>query len=408
MGWQSPQDDNRSPNAVDGNYSYHVKSTTTSPKTIYRYNNLSNGGNGANPESPRHNLNKSQYSKSVDAKYLTRTFDEQRPTYQLQNKDILPGILKSSMSVGASAKSTELMPKPTINFTIDSAITSPYRQRSNPNRRHDDVNRFDVYSNGTEYREQTTYDDRYQYSQRVQAAPQMYSNGNERRCDDVAGEKPTKRGIYGKIMNGKLLNGNHRDESHSTGKRSDRPMPILPPPPSTPPPPQNDKYYSYSRYNEYSNGGQIPQIRNSIDNPYDVPSDAFYAPKEMTVSPRDLHQKRVFGMRTTTSPQQNQQHPPKPQHKVQFMNGTHVGAAPGSHHPLAHVIMNSLSSPESAYSTGYSTDGTSPGNSEGVNEDENNTAINKTHAFISQSFMNESLFFAFFFFFCSPFYRCCT
>ncbi|XP_055379416.1 putative uncharacterized protein DDB_G0282133 isoform X2 [Condylostylus longicornis] len=33
---------------------------------------------------------------------------------------------------------------------------------------------------------------------------------------------------------------------------------------------------------------------------------------------------------------------------------------PNSNHPLAHVI-NSLSSPESAYSTGYSTDGTSPG-----------------------------------------------
>lgn len=262
------------------------------------------------------------------------------------------------MSGGASVKSTELIPKPTLNFAIDSPITSPYRQRSNPNRRHDDV-----YSNGAEYREQTSYDDRYQYNQRAQQSPPMYSNGNERRCVDVAAGKPTKRGIYGKIMNGKLLNGNHRDESHSTGnKRSDRPIPMLPPPPSTPPPPQSDKYYSYSRYNEYSNGGQIPHIRNPIENPYDVPSDAFYAPKEMTVSPRDLHQKRVFGMRTTSSPQQNQQHPQKPQHKVQFMNGTHVSAASGSHHPLAHVIMNSLSSPESAYSTGYSTDGTSPGN----------------------------------------------
>lgn len=37
---------------------------------------------------------------------------------------------------------------------------------------------------------------------------------------------------------------------------------------------------------------------------------------------------------------------------------THLTAAP-SNHQLAHVI-NSLSSPESAYSTGYSTDGTSP------------------------------------------------
>lgn len=301
-------------------------------------------------------------------------YDEQRPTYQLQNKDILPGILKSSTSSGgAAAKSTETMSKPTINFAIDSPISSPYRQRSNPNRRHDEV------YNGVEHREQNAYDDRYQYNgnQRViNQSPQMYSNGGERQgADDVH----VKRGIYGKIMNGKCLNGNHRDDSHSGGnKRTDRPIPMLPPPPSTPPPPQNDKYFSYGRYNDFhSNGGagQIPQFRKSIDNPYDVPSDAFYAPKEMTVSPRDLHQKRVFGVngvRTTPSPQQNQaQHHQQHthQHKVQFMNGTHVSASSGSHHPLAHVIMNSLSSPESAYSTGYSTDGTSPGNLRATNEE---------------------------------------
>lgn len=40
-------------------------------------------------------------------------------------------------------------------------------------------------------------------------------------------------------------------------------------------------------------------------------------------------------------------------------NGSHLTPSPGNHQ-LAHVI-NSLSSPESAYSTGYSTDGTSPG-----------------------------------------------
>lgn len=41
-----------------------------------------------------------------------------------------------------------------------------------------------------------------------------------------------------------------------------------------------------------------------------------------------------------------------------YSNGSHL-SAPGTHQ-LAHMI-NSLSSPESAYSTGYSTDGTSPG-----------------------------------------------
>lgn len=346
-----------------------MKSTTTSPKTIYRYNNLSNGGgsNANSVDSPHHHLNKSQYSKSVDAKYMARTYEEQRPTYQLQNKDILPGILKTSTngSSGQSAKSTEMVSKPTINFTIDSPIASPYRQRPNSSRRHDEM-----HGNGAEYREHAFYDDRgqYGYNQRTSQSPQMYANGSEcYRSDDVHAEKPVKRGIYGKIMNGKLLNGNHRDESHSAGnKRSDRPIPMLPPPPSTPPPPQTDKYSSYNRYNEaHSNGGRVPEKRNPIENPYDVPSDAFYAPNEMkAASPRDLRQKRVLGtassMRTTPSPQQSQQQ--VYQHKVQFMNGSHVSASSGgSHHPLAHAIMNSLSSPESAYSTGYSTDGTSPG-----------------------------------------------
>lgn len=43
-----------------------------------------------------------------------------------------------------------------------------------------------------------------------------------------------------------------------------------------------------------------------------------------------------------------------------YSNGTHLTAPGGTPHQLAHMI-NSLSSPESAYSTGYSTDGTSPG-----------------------------------------------
>lgn len=43
-----------------------------------------------------------------------------------------------------------------------------------------------------------------------------------------------------------------------------------------------------------------------------------------------------------------------------YSNGNHL-TAPGTHQ-LAHM-MNTLSSPESAYSTGYSTDGTSPGKS---------------------------------------------
>lgn len=43
-----------------------------------------------------------------------------------------------------------------------------------------------------------------------------------------------------------------------------------------------------------------------------------------------------------------------------YSNGSHL-TAPGTHQ-LAHMI-NTLSSPESAYSTGYSTDGTSPGKS---------------------------------------------
>ncbi len=45
-----------------------------------------------------------------------------------------------------------------------------------------------------------------------------------------------------------------------------------------------------------------------------------------------------------------------------YSNGSHLTAPGGGTHQLAHMI-NSLSSPESAYSTGYSTDGTSPGES---------------------------------------------
>lgn len=54
--------------------------------------------------------------------------------------------------------------------------------------------------------------------------------------------------------------------------------------------------------------------------------------------------------------------PPSRTNGVYHSNGigatTHLTPTP-SNHQLAHVI-NSLSSPESAYSTGYSTDGTSP------------------------------------------------
>lgn len=45
-------------------------------------------------------------------------------------------------------------------------------------------------------------------------------------------------------------------------------------------------------------------------------------------------------------------------HHTNGVGATHLTPTP-SNHQLAHVI-NSLSSPESAYSTGYSTDGTSP------------------------------------------------
>lgn len=45
-------------------------------------------------------------------------------------------------------------------------------------------------------------------------------------------------------------------------------------------------------------------------------------------------------------------------HPSNGIGATHLTPTP-SNHQLAHVI-NSLSSPESAYSTGYSTDGTSP------------------------------------------------
>lgn len=45
-------------------------------------------------------------------------------------------------------------------------------------------------------------------------------------------------------------------------------------------------------------------------------------------------------------------------HHSNGIGTTHLTPTP-SNHQLAHVI-NSLSSPESAYSTGYSTDGTSP------------------------------------------------
>lgn len=178
-------------------------------------------------------------------------------------------------------------------------------------------------------------------------------NGNIRCGDsgeDVIALRSANGHIYGRIMNGRAVK-EKQCAPIAPNKRLDRPIPMLPPPPSTPPPPsaRSAKQVRHeSLHLEHSNRG------GSNGHAYDVPNGCM---REM--SPRDIQQRRLI--RSSPLPQSHQLHQQQQQffsHKAPLASGTHLNA----NRPLSHVIMNSLSSPESAYSTGYSTDGTSPGN----------------------------------------------
>lgn len=245
---------------------------------------------------------------------------------------------------------------------------------------------------------------------------------NERH-DDIVIDKFLNETRYGKLINRRTdgnVNGHKDAFKVSNGIANMRPMPTLPPPPSTPPPPLksmcngNGQHYQSKQQNErYATNGKYQSALNANANSVDSLSgtdtsaassksnrsnnnisDSLSATNPTvyyanTCSGKAIHAtnhnhyqhqtslvnghiqsgtaaqsgNEINGIDSALKAQQQSQpgqnhtqHPSKPRYGV---NGTHLMPAPGNH-PLAHVI-NSLSSPESAYSTGYSTDGTSPG-----------------------------------------------
>lgn len=347
VGWQSPQDDELCL-STDTIHPFHVRSTTTSPRNALR--SQSTHQNGA------------QYSKSVDSKFLMRTFSEENA----KNDGKIDRKLNNLDDV--AHKSNGIL------------LPHGYRKRQMYECREEFFNRVeeDVQKNGfycserenqngiktvseKTYQQQqndvTHFHDRNRFEQKLNHEIKDSPPTNESiRCNGATEEFISLRSknghIYGRIMNGKAVK---EKQCTTIGEniRLDRPIPMLPPPPSTPPPPIT--HLSKQTKHESLYLEQNGCNRNNFNgHGYDIPNGCM---REM--SPRDVHQRRLI--RSSPLPQTHQHHQQQQQfysNKAPLMNGTHLNA----NRPLSHVIMNSLSSPESAYSTGYSTDGTSPGN----------------------------------------------
>lgn len=238
--------------------------------------------------------------------------------------------------------------------------------------------------------------------------------------DDIIISKSLNENRYGKLLNrsgGSVANANiskeHFNRNNGCGSR---PMPMLPPPPSTPPPPLTSSdavFHDGNQYHQHdplnanannkfqiktstantnenifgdssnNNNNNVIINHNCTNNNNSTNSVRYYtngcliqqATGKTSHSAAKHHHHHQYQQELASegncidtqngleNPQeqtiilQQQNHHHRHHHKTRYGNGTHF-MAPGNHQ-LAHVI-NSLSSPESAYSTGYSTDGTSP------------------------------------------------
>lgn len=342
VGWQSPQDDEHYVNGNDSNYMFHVRSTATSPRETHR----KKCGNGVDQ-------NASQYSKSVDAKYLMRTPSVERAATKSNRNEIQP------------------QSKPSVVAWHQNSPQSSEHRREMFVRRDEFFSRVEeaVNKNGYYCSERDIRCDRIYASEESFTTDAMTVGERTSSCDgnnglfngmneDLIAVRSITNGngnIYGRIMNGKVVN-DKQCTVVAGNKRQNRPMPTFPPPP---PPMSLTSIQSQSKPQQqqfYQNPG-IKNRGNFNGHAYDIPADCFYASE---LSPRaGIQQRKMMQSSPLLSSSSNQKQRQKQLHANSTSSSTtHLNSS----RPLSHALMNSLSSPESAYSTGYSTDGTSPGN----------------------------------------------
>lgn len=399
-GWQSPEDLTVSPKS--DHYYYHHQTqikSNSSPRNMIR-NSSYTLETTANTNQQQHYPQTSfVYSKSVDSKQLSKTIDfhKRKEDYSRQSNNPFNTSTKHLSTTSASSSTSNEMLEAQLPMNTNggkqkniasgapAAGVDSIKGIGKKERTGKSENQFSVENNpmmrGIESVanmkkleiDGSTKRDEYNQSAGVNGGPM--GNGKSTSSSSSSSQsfgKQIDENRYGKILNRNGVNNgggtttasggrpvtNEEDENFTTnqGNNYDRYN-------------ANIQQYQSTRCDNTNMANNNAQLHQNNHLPYHPPPSSVHSqqysnangnsyavggkshPGLLTVNAAAAIVRRT-GSETNRNMLRTNRYAPS--------NGTHLTAPGGGNHQLAHMI-NSLSSPESAYSTGYSTDGTSPG-----------------------------------------------
>lgn len=375
-GWQSPQDNDLSskPKSDDYPHRHTVRSSTSPKKMLHKRSSTLEKNNSSNHLHP----NYQQYSKSVDHNKFSKAIEQRlhhnrndstsdmhnfcQNNYSHNNLNTSNYPTSSSLAASSEVKSIQYENISSMdqsrqimsnNATGNQIKENQFSAKSLSRRGGNSVDTM-VKINKFEHDKITSAKKRDEYQPDTINGGKFYSKQSTENAENLYGkiQSRTFPTSSNSIETPSLICGGNYDRCNanvhlkSGMKRCDN---------------SNGVVMNFVNNNPFD-GGQLHHLGHHNGNhnsTSDNLSNEGYAdkniaslgqPNNSTISNSNI--RRTSGEKSRNMLRTNR-----------YSNGSHL-VAPGtnSSHQLAHMI-NTLSSPESAYSTGYSTDGTSPGKS---------------------------------------------
>lgn len=384
-GWHSPQDNDLSSKPKSDDYPYrHTVRSTSSPKRMLHKSSYTLEKNNSCNSSNHLHPNYQQYSKSVDHNQFSQTFDQhihhhsndscdsrQSNIHHIRQNNYSRQTLTASKYPTSSSSTTSNELKPTqyerislmdqsnqimSNNTAGKQTMEKQFSTKNLSERGGNgadtmskINKFEQdkipsVRKRDEYQPDTISDGKIYSKQINENSENLYGKIQSRTLSTSAnsGETYTPSSICG--GNYDRCNANHFNGGM---KRCDISKGVV---------------MNCVNNNNYDSGQQLHHFNHHNGN-NNILSDNLQRQQSLLNDGYGGKSKVNIGQPINSTMHSNIRRPSGEKNRNmlrtnRYSNGSHL-SAPGTHQ-LAHMI-NSLSSPESAYSTGYSTDGTSPG-----------------------------------------------
>lgn len=348
-GWQSPQDNDMSSKPKSDDYPYrHTVRSSSSPKKMLHKSSYTLEKNASSNSTNHLHPNYQQYSKSVDHNKFSKTIEKHihhnsnDPTdihHYRQNK-----YSHNNLTTSSSTASAERQPIPYERISLmdqshqimsnnaagKQIMENQFSTKSLSGRGENGV---DAMVNVHKFQQDKITSVRTRDEYQPQFGKQLNESG-ENLYGKIQSRTFSPSGNCGEISSVKCggnydrYNANIQNSQLKGGMKRDNS--------------NNNNYDGGHLY--HHNGNNNNMSANLLNDGYAGKSKANLG---QPINSTNSNIRRTSGEKNRNMLRTNR-----------YSNGSHL-TAPGTHQ-LAHMI-NTLSSPESAYSTGYSTDGTSPG-----------------------------------------------